>query len=342
MPDSSLIEKRKSDHISINLERDVQSAVKAGFEHYRLLHNALPELSLQEVNPGTRLFGKELRLPLLISSMTGGTPEATEINRMLARAAQGHGLAMGLGSQRAALEIEELVATFQVRALAPDIALFANLGAVQLNYGLDEDDCQRVVDMAEADALFLHLNALQEAVQPEGETDFRGLLRKIERICRRLSVPVVAKEVGWGISAPVARQLADAGVLGIDVAGAGGTSWSEVEKHRLPDDATRAVAEAFRGWGIPTADALVAVRAVLPDGLVIASGGISDGITSAIALALGADMAGMAGPFLRAAAQGEAVLDEWVGILSAQIRIAMFATGSRNLAELRDGKVSRI
>ncbi|MBI5959196.1 MAG: type 2 isopentenyl-diphosphate Delta-isomerase, partial [Chloroflexi bacterium] len=206
-----ITENRKDDHIRINLEQQVQFPhLTTGLERYRFLHQAVPELDLPQVNTQTVFLGKVLAAPILISSMTGGTERAQTINRILAEAAQESQIALGLGSMRAALENPEVAATYQVRSVAPDILLFANLGAVQLNYGYDVDHCRRVVELVEADALFLHFNALQEAVQPEGDSNFSGLLKKIETVCRQLSVPVIAKEVGWGFSPQAARQLADA------------------------------------------------------------------------------------------------------------------------------------
>src|SRR5439155_1451124 len=236
-----------------------------------------------------------LKVPMLISSMTGGAPRAEEINRNLATAAQELGLAMGVGSQRAALQHPELASTYQVRALAPDIPLFANIGAVQLNYAYGVDECRRAVDMIGADALILHLNALQEAVQPEGDTNFAGLVGKIAQVCREVGVPVIAKEVGWGISAEAARMLWEAGVSAIDVAGAGGTSWSQVELHRIPTERGRLVAEAFADWGIPTVTSLLSVRqAGVPEGKrLFASGGVRNGIDVSKGLSLGADVTGM-------------------------------------------------
>ncbi|MBL8097473.1 MAG: type 2 isopentenyl-diphosphate Delta-isomerase [Anaerolineales bacterium] len=326
---------RKADHIRINLEEDVRSALSTGLERFRLVHCALPELDLRQVDLGVDWFGKRLRAPLLISSMTGGTGAAGPINRNLAIAAQAAGIAMGVGSQRAALEDPALSTTFQLRDVAPDVVLFANLGAVQLNYGYSIDDCRRAVDMIAADALILHLNTIQEAVQPEGDFDFSGLLAKIEQVARALSVPIIAKEVGWGISAATARQLADAGVTVIDVAGAGGTSWSQVEMHRAETPRQRAVAAAFVGWGIPTAESIQQVRAAAPDVRVIASGGLKDGVDAAKCLALGASLCGLAGPLLRAADQGpEAVVDR-IGELTDTLRVAMFATGCASIADMR-------
>ena len=231
-------ERRKADHIRINVEEDVSfKKLTSGLEKYFFMHQALPEIDLAAVDTTTRLFGKQLQTPLLISSMTGGTAEAHQINRTLATAAQEVGIAMGLGSMRAAIEDPSLAYTYHVRDVAPDILLFANLGAVQFNYGYGLSQCQRAVDMCQADALILHFNALQEAVQPEGDGDFSGLLKKVETVCRDLPVPVIAKEVGWGFSAETARRLTEAGIAAIDVAGAGGTSWSQVEMHRAPTPA---------------------------------------------------------------------------------------------------------
>jgi isopentenyl-diphosphate delta-isomerase len=297
-------ESRKADHIRICLEEDVQGrGITSGFERYRFVHQALPEINLSDVDTSLELWGRRLKVPLLISSMTGGAPRAQEINRNLALAAQELGIAMGVGSQRAALQNPGLAPTYQVRQLAPDIPLFANIGAVQLNYTYGVDECRRAVDMIEADALILHLNALQEAVQPEGDTNFAGLADKIARVCKEVGVPVIAKEVGWGISMDAARLLWEAGVSAIDVAGAGGTSWSQVELYRIPTDRGRLVAEAFTGWGIPTAASLLEVqKAGVPSGgRLFASGGIRNGIDAAKALALGADLVGMARPFLKAA-----------------------------------------
>lgn len=203
-------ENRKADHIRINLENDVQfQRLTTGLERYRFLHQALPELSLDDIDATTSFFGKDLSAPLLISSMTGGTEIAQTINRNLARGAQKHGIALGLGSQRAAIEDCALANSYAIRDIAPDILLFANLGAVQLNYGYGLEQCQMAIDMIGADALILHFNVLQEAVQPEGDVDFSGLLLKVESICANISRPVIAKEVGWGFSQSAARQLKD-------------------------------------------------------------------------------------------------------------------------------------
>ncbi len=330
------IETRKADHIRINLEEDVRSGLTTGLERYHFTHQALPELDLTRVDTRTQFLGKPLAAPLLISSMTGGTEQARALNRTLAEAAQTAGIAMALGSQRAALEHPELVTTFQVRDVAPTIPLFANLGAVQLNYGYTVEHCQRAVDMLQADALILHLNALQEAVQPEGDANFAGLLKKIEAVCRALSVPVIAKEVGWGISHEAAWQLGQAGVAAIDVAGAGGTSWSQVEMHRAKTESHKRVAAAFVDWGIPTADSIRQVRASVPELPIIASGGLRDGVDVAKCLALGASLGGLAGPFLKAANISLSAVHETIAELTRELRIVMFATGAENIAALQN------
>ncbi len=326
---------RKDEHIRINLDEDVASAVRTGLERYRFVHQALPELDLEAVDTRLSRWGRTLRFPLLIASMTGGSPMGGRINRALAEAAQAMGVGLGLGSMRVALEDSRAVETFAVRRYAPDILLCANLGAVQLNYGYDAADCQRLVDMIEADALILHLNPLQEALQPEGQTRFAGLLERIGQVCRALSVPVIVKEVGWGLAPQVAQRLVEVVVAAIDVAGAGGTSWSEVERYRHADPQAQAVAAAFRDWGLSTAEALRQVRAALPQATIIASGGLRTGVDIAKTIALGADLASMAQPFLRPALESAAAVVQTLQVLERQLRITMFVTGAGDLAALR-------
>ncbi len=272
--------------------------------------------------------------------MTGGTEQAGTINRRLAEAAQASGIAMGVGSQRAALEDSSQAATFQVRKYAPDILLFANLGAVQLNYGYGIDECRRAVDMIEADALCLHLNSLQEAVQTGGDTNFKGLAKKISEICRKLEVPVIAKEVGWGISERTAKFLANCGVSAIDVAGAGGTSWSQVEMHRAAEEFTRELAGTFVGWGIPTADSILNVRKAAPKIAIFASGGIKDGLDIAKCIALGATLGGMAGAFLKAAVISTENATEMMELTKRQLKVTMFAVGAERLEVLKPAKLA--
>lgn len=336
-------ENRKVDHIRINLEKDVQfPRVTTGLERYRFIHQAVPEQNLADIDSSVNLFGKQLSAPLLISSMTGGTDVAYRINRNLAQAAQQHRIAMGLGSQRAAIEDERLSYTYQVRDLAPDIMLFANLGAVQLNYGYGIYHCQKAVDMIEADALILHFNVLQEAVQPEGDTDFSGLLKKVEQVCRDMPVPVIAKEVGWGFSKKNVVDLANAGIAAIDVAGSGGTSWSEVEYHRAPNTVYARVAASFADWGIPTADAVQYAAQAAPTLPIIASGGLRDGIDIAKCIALGATLGGIAGSFLKAANISLDEVNQLIEALIAQIRIAMLCSGASNIAELQKTPLLRL
>ncbi len=265
--------------------------------------------------------------------MTGGTASGAAFNRTLALAAEQCGIAMGVGSQRAAIENPDLSETFNIRKFAPNALLFANLGAVQLNYGYGIDECKKAVDMLQADALYLHLNPLQEALQPEGNHDFSGLLPKIERVCRSLPVPVLVKEVGWGIDLDTAKQLLGVGVAGIDVAGAGGTSWAKVEMHRQPDNKKIATNLAFENWGIPTAKNLLQLRELEGDPLIIASGGLRNGVDLAKSLALGAKLGGFARKFLLAANQGETELINQIETIKTELQTAMFACGVSKLSE---------
>ncbi len=333
--DQRNITQRKADHIRINIEEDVRSGVTTGLDRYYFIYKALPELNLKEVSTEVKIFSRTLSAPILISSMTGGSSESEKINMTLAQAAQATGIAMGLGSQRAALESTDHVTSYAIRKYAPDVLLFANLGAVQLNYGYGVDHCRRAVEMVAADGLILHLNALQEALQPEGQTNFSGLLVKIEQVCRELTVPVIAKEVGWGISGETARQLADAGVTAIDVAGAGGTSWSQVEMYRIKEPRRAHIASLFRDWGIRTADSIQQVRRAAPEVLVFASGGLRNGIDIAKSVALGACLGGMAGPFLKAATQSLEATVQLIEDLRQTIQITMFACGAGNIEQLQ-------
>ncbi len=334
--DAVTTESRKTDHIRINLEKDVQFPhLTTGLENYRFIHQALPEINLNDVDTSIELFGKTLSAPIVISSMTGGAEMAHKINQNLARAAQTYNIAMGLGSQRAGIEKPELAYSYQVRNVAPDILLFANLGAVQLNYKYGITQCQRAVDMIEADALILHFNVLQEAVQPEGDTNFAGLLGKVEQICKQISVPVIAKEVGWGFSEQNVRDLMNAGVSAIDVAGAGGTSWSEVEYHRAPTAYHARVAASFADWGIPTSEAIQYAVKAAPKLPIIASGGLRDGIDIAKCIALGAIAGGMAGPFLKAADHSVEAVEQLIRETATQLRISMLCSSAKDISQLQ-------
>lgn len=328
---------RKNDHLDIVLDpQRARRQADAGFAALTFEHCALPELHLESVDIGTRLFGKVLAAPLLISSMTGGAARANRINRHLAEAAESLRIALAVGSQRIALETDaQQGLTRELRRLAPSIPLLANFGAAQLVAGYGIDEARRAVEMIEADALIIHLNPLQEAVQPGGDREWRGVLAAIEALARQLEVPLVAKEVGAGLSGAVARRLVDAGVAVIDVAGAGGTSWAAVEAERAGGARQRAIAQAFAGWGIPTAQAIAAVRQDCPDVLLIGSGGVRDGIDAAKAIRLGADLVGQAAGVLDAALLGPEAVVEHFQILAEQLRIACFCTGSANLAKLK-------
>jgi isopentenyl-diphosphate delta-isomerase len=334
------IESRKDDHIRINLEKNVQSKIETGLNDYQFIHNALPEINLDSVNTEQFLFGKSVKLPILISSMTGGTEQAQTINHILSEAAEKFGLAMGVGSQRAAISNPDLSDSFRVRQIAPNILLFANLGAIQLNYGFGVEECIKAVEMIGADALILHLNALQEAIQPEGDTKFSGLLGKIGSICNLRRFPVIVKEVGWGIGSDLAKKLIDVGVAAIDVSGAGGTSWSQVERFRLTNAQEIEVAESFIDWGIPTASALVSVKKALPNAILFASGGLKNGKDLSKCIALGANLAGLAGHFLKTAMVSSDELINSIAIMKRILRISMFATGSKNIEDFQKNKIT--
>ena len=334
------INQRKDDHIRINLEEDVGFLeLTVGLEKYRFVHQALPELDLAKVDTTLTLFGKKINAPILVSSMTGGTDQAQQINLNLAAAAEECGLAMGVGSQRASIENRDASNTFRVRSVAPTLLLFANIGAVQLNYGYGVDECRRAVEMIEADALILHLNPMQEIFQVGGDVNWAGLVEKIAVVCEKLDVPVIVKEVGWGISRSCAKMLIDAGVRAIDVAGGGGTSWSQVEMYRAPTERHQRLAAVYRDWGIPTTECLNAVRQLREelgvDLSLFASGGIRNGLEIAKCVALGADLVGLASPFLKPAVTSpEAVVLE-MEQLSEELRIAMFCSGAGTIEALR-------
>jgi isopentenyl-diphosphate delta-isomerase len=302
-----------------------------GLQSLRLRHRALPGRDLAEVSLETALLGARLSAPLLVSSMTGGTERARVVNSRLARAAAGHGIGMALGSGRALLSNPSLLPTYRTGDRPP--LLLGNLGAVQLRLGLGPADAERLVDVLGADGLVLHLNPLQEAIQPEGETQFGGLLDRIAEVVERLRPrPVVVKEVGFGLGPEDVAQLAAVGVAAVDVAGAGGTNWASVEGQRDPRAAT--VARSFADWGWPTAAALrlAAPIARAAGTALIASGGIGDGVEAAIALALGAQLVGIGRPFLLAALDDRA--DEAVEVVTQQLRLAVWLTGRARASDL--------
>ena len=321
---------RKAEHIRLALEGRMQGTGGA-FDRYRFEHQALPELDFDEIDLSTTFLGKPLAAPLLVSCMTGGTEIAARINRHLALGAERVGLALGVGSQRKALEDRTKADTFRVRDAAPSVPLLANLGAVQLNYGVGAAECEAAVAMIGADALAFHLNPLQEAIQPEGQRDFRGLVAKLGEVARGLSVPAVAKEIGSGLSARAARALHDEGFRIFDTAGSGGTSWARIEGERAGDPD---LGEVFADWGIPTPESIRAL-AELPGITLIGSGGVRNGVDAAKAIALGADLVGLAYPFLEAASESAERVVERAERIVRELKIAMFCLGAKDLAALK-------
>jgi len=327
---------RKAEHIRLALEERMQVR-RSWFDDYRFEHCALPEIALDEIDLGTSFLGRELASPLLISCMTGGTPEAGRINHHLAIAAESSRIAIGVGSQRKALEDSAQAESFRIRELAPSVPLLANLGAVQLNYGFGLDECRAAIEMIEADALVLHLNPLQEAIQPEGQADFRGLLDKIGEVASALEVPLIVKEIGSGISAFLATELADRGVRILDTAGVGGTSWARIEAARAEQ---RDLGEIFGDWGIPTPESIRQLHGI--EGLtIIGSGGVRNGLDVAKCVTLGADLVGLAQPFLRPASESPERVVEAVKAIRRELEIAMFCVGARTLDELREASLHR-
>ena len=327
-------QRRKKEHLELCLDTPaVASGGGAGLDQYSFIHNALPEIDIDEIDLRTTFLGKPLKAPLLISSMTGGFELARSVNRNLALAAQRLGLAMGVGSQRVALEEPSAADSFKVRDLAPDILLLGNLGAVQLNYGYGVEQCRKAVRMIDADGLILHLNVLQEAAQPEGNRNFKGLTSRIAEVCRELGAPVIAKEVGYGISADVALRLKQAGVKAIDVAGRGGTSWYAVEARRSARRG-KPVELTFAGWGIATEEALVQVRKAVPEIELVASGGIRNGLDIAKSVGLGANIAAIGQPLLAPALESAEKVIEFLLRVIHEIKVAMLCVGAADLAAL--------
>ncbi|MBN2251995.1 MAG: type 2 isopentenyl-diphosphate Delta-isomerase [Candidatus Altiarchaeota archaeon] len=324
------IKDRKLEHLKTCVEEPVEAG-NTGLEKIRLVHEALPEMDYDRIDTSIEFLGKRLDHPVIIEAMTGGVPEALKINRGLASTAREYGIGFEVGSQRAGIDDPSCAGTFQVREIAPDILLIANLGAVQLNYGYGLAECKKAVDMIDADALALHLNPLQEIVQAEGNRNFAGLAKKINIISARLKKPVIVKETGCGISYETARKLK---VSAIDVAGVGGTSWSLVESYRS-NGINGEAGRTFAGWGISTADSLKELsRLKVP---LIASGGIRTGLDAAKSLALGAECVGIALPALKAWTDGgcEGVrmfLDRFI----YELKVAMFLTGSSRVKELKE------
>lgn len=337
-----IIKKRKRDGIEIPLQKNVQSKTTSTYlEYVRLIHNALPELDYDEIDISTTFLKRRFSIPIIIDSMTGGTPEATKINGRLGDLAEKYGLAMGVGSQRAGLESKELAETYSIaRTNAPNAFLIANIGGAQLAKGLTIENIKDIIDMIKADALVIHLNPLQELIQPEGEPKYKGVFSKISEISKCVDVPVIVKEVGAGISKEVAIKLEMSGISAINVAGAGGTSWAGVEKLRaeaLNNDLKIHLGEIFWDWGIPTAASLIEVKKTveLP---IIASGGLRNGLEIAKCIALGASMCAMAYPFLLSAAESKEQLFNFADTVIAELKSTMFLVGAIDLSVLKSSR----
>lgn len=324
-------ESRKLDHLRICTDKEVCSS-KNFFDDLSFVHNCIPEADLNKISTDVEFFGRKLKAPILIASMTGGTDEAKKINENLAIACQKCKIGMGIGSQRAGIEKPELAETYKVRSYAKDIFLYANVGAVQLNYGYNFEKYKKAVEMIDADALALHLNALQESVQPEGDVNFENLLAKIKELCSKLKVPVIAKETGAGINYEQGLKLKNAGIKALMIDGLGGTSWSLVEHYRGSKYALN-----FKDWGIPTP---VCIKECSKLGIpVIAGGGIRNGIDAAKAIALGADLVQAGLIFLKPAMNSEKEVEEKINLVIRELKTAMFLTGSKNIQELRKNKL---
>lgn len=339
----SLLQQRKDDHLRICLEEDVDSGITAGFAELRLEYDALPELDLDDVDLSVGFLGKKLKAPILIGSMTGGSDWAGDLNRRIARVAAKFGVGMALGSQRAMLKHPETTASFAVRDEAPELPLLiGNIGAVQLNYGVTHSDLNTLVESVQADGLFFHLNPLQEAIQPEGDTRFKNLLPQMKEAIEAMPFPCLVKEVGAGISERSARKLAELPIAAIEASGVGGTSWARVEGYRAEANSSFAMlGERLKGFGVPTTQAIQHCRSAFPSRPVIGSGGIRTGMDVALSIALGADIAALARPVLEAAAKSEEALEEFFHNLIHELRVICFCTGARTIRDLQNVRVLR-
>lgn len=334
---SNGINQRKTEHIRLCLTGNVEGVNKTtGLEGIHFIHNALPEIDFGSISLETNFLGRNLKAPFLVSSMTGGSELATTINQNLSLAAEEKGWVMAIGSTRAFLESDQHKESFLIREQAPTVPLIVNIGAVQFNYGYGPEECQRIIDKTNADSIVLHLNSMQEIVQDGGDVNFENLLPKIEAVCKTLEVPVGVKEVGFGIDGEAAERLYNAGISYIDVAGAGGTSWSQVEKLRARDKMKKAAAEAFNNWGTPTKDCLVSVRSKLPEVPLVASGGMNTGVDAAKAITIGADIIGYARHLLKAATETPEAVMETMEQIELELKMTMFGIGVKNLEELRN------
>ncbi|MEK7432664.1 MAG: type 2 isopentenyl-diphosphate Delta-isomerase [Cyanobacteriota bacterium] len=331
------IQKRKKDHIDICVNKDVQfDKLSSGFDSFYLEHNSLPEINFEDIDLSINLLGKKLSAPIFVSSMTGGLEQGKKINTNLAKACQKLNLAMGLGSQRIIIEMPESLESFQIRDVAPDIFLFANVGAVQLNYGYGEKEINYIIESVQANALFFHLNPLQEAIQPEGDKNFSNLVSKIDDIAKKIKYPVFLKETGCGISKKTAQILNNTSISGIDIAGGGGTSWALIESYRAKYPLQSKIGETFRNWGIPTAKSLIEVKENTNNKVIFASGGIKSGIDICKAIILGADAVGIAYPLLEASLESSEAVEEKLKQYIEELKISMFCLGVKSIEELKN------
>ena len=333
---------RKDDHIRVCLEEQVDElGVSAGFERFCFDHDALPELNLEDVSLKTSFLGALLSAPLMIGAMTGGTAKAGAVNRILAEAAQETGIGLALGSQRPMLENPALARTYSVRDVAPDVFLMGNVGAVQLNYGVDADGLNRLIEASGVNALMFHINPLQEAIQPGGDTRFEGLMDRLSHTIPQLSVPVLVKEVGSGFSEKTVNKLASLPLAAIEISGVGGTSWAKVESYRTSSDGKARAGSLLASWGTPTSESIRIVRRIMPHIPIISSGGVRNGLDIAKSIALGATVGAMARPFLEAAQDGVPGVVQLIEALKEEMRIIQFVTGAGTPDELRTKAVLR-
>ena len=340
--DPKITKDRKDDHISICSEDEYKIVMRKtnGFEDIHFVHNALPRSNFDDVDLTSLFLDHKLDYPIFFSSITGGTPKAKKINKILARVAEKYNIGLGVGSQRPAIEDSSIIDTYSiVREEAPNAFIAGNIGAIQLNndYGLKE--AKKAIEMIDANALFLHLNPLQEVIQPEGQTNFGDLIDRIEDLCDNLEQPIIVKEVGSGISMEVAEELLNVGVEAIEVAGAGGTSWAKIESIRAQTkgyEEKQSLGDLFANWGIPTALSTLELGAFREDAYIISSGGIRDGIEGAKAINIGADLVGFAQPILRKALEGEKALELWLDRFIQELKTTMFLVGATDIEELID------
>ncbi len=334
MTDSNITQ-RKQDHIHYLLEDAEIERGQSGFERIQLTHRGLPECDFADIDSRTDFLGKPLSSPLLISSMTGGASATLQaINRRLAEAAEASGVAMAVGSQRAMIQHDSARASFELRQYAPSVPLIANMGAVQLNYGFGLDEARRMVDTLEADALYLHLNPLQEVIQPEGNTNFAQLTDKIAQLAEALSVPIILKEVGCGLSAKDIERGLSAGIQWFDLAGRGGTSWSRIEAHRAHSSPKASLGETFQDWGLTTPQALLQARPFQDRAHFIASGGIRNGIDMIKSVIMGGQICGVAAPLLKPAMDSTVATQAKIEQLKQEFRTAQFLLGAPTLADV--------